>query len=234
MKFEVHSSAIWIMCILPHLTVCAEKHRLIIVGAGPAGIAAATRLVSNGFEDFLILEAENRIGGRVHNIPYDENITVDLGAQLIFGQKGNVVYEMANEFNLVYTECPDYVKSFINVNSTGVQMDTDEASRMMRLLNVVIHEHMENHNGSLGQYVHERGSFPKRCFLLLKAFRFFPGAKSTIPEPARILTTSWGSNKHFRGSYSIRTLTTERLNTSAAELGAPVSNGMGKPAISST
>jgi hypothetical protein len=81
---------------------------------------------------------------------------VDLGAQLIFGQKGNVVYEMANEFNLVYTECPDYVKSFINVNSTGVQMDTDEASRMMRLLNVVIHEHMETHNGSLGQYVHER------------------------------------------------------------------------------
>ncbi|KAI5698135.1 hypothetical protein M8J75_002158 [Diaphorina citri] len=440
-----------------------EKHRLIIVGAGPAGIAAATRLVSNGFEDFLILEAENRIGGRVHNIPYDENITVDLGAQLIFGQKGNVVYEMANEFNLVYTECPDYLKSFMNVNSTGVQMDTDEANRMMRLLNVVIHEHMETHNGSLGQYVHERfkselskkketshlaaspyfdqfmeffgkaqntldgsdswfevsaqgyGTFVQKegceyiswkkggfgnLFKLLmkqmpgqtpldvsnkillnkevtkinwednngvlvtcadgtqysadkvlitvslgvlksqpdlfapplpprkktaieglffgtvdkifvkfskkwwpgvfgfnffwskedeknplfkdtalvdgqpwimdvygfyitsedpltfvgcisghaarymesltdkqvqievmKAFRFFLGAKYTIPEPARILTTSWGSNKHFRGSYSIRTLTTERLNTSAAELGAPVSNGMGKPVL---
>lgn len=47
-----------------------NKSRLIIVGAGASGIAAASRLVSHGFEDFVILEAENRTGGRVHTVPF--------------------------------------------------------------------------------------------------------------------------------------------------------------------
>ncbi|KAI5723814.1 hypothetical protein M8J76_011285 [Diaphorina citri] len=74
MKLKLLSLALS-MCLLPDLVVCAdpiEKHKLIIVGAGASGIAAATKLISNGFEDFIILEAENRIGGRVYNIPYAE------------------------------------------------------------------------------------------------------------------------------------------------------------------
>lgn len=39
--------------------------RILIVGAGAAGIAAASRLVANNINSFTILEAENRIGGRI-------------------------------------------------------------------------------------------------------------------------------------------------------------------------
>lgn len=35
---------------------------IIVVGAGPSGIAAATRLVEHNFSNVMILEAENRIG----------------------------------------------------------------------------------------------------------------------------------------------------------------------------
>lgn len=54
--------------------------KVIIVGAGTSGVAAATKLVSNGFANVTILEAENRIGGRVHTIPFGANV-VDMGGQ---------------------------------------------------------------------------------------------------------------------------------------------------------
>lgn len=54
--------------------------KIIIIGAGAAGIAAGTKLLESGFRNLLILEAENRIGGRVQTIPFASNV-VDLGAQ---------------------------------------------------------------------------------------------------------------------------------------------------------
>lgn len=54
--------------------------RIVIIGAGAAGIASATRLIEKGYTNLTILEAENRIGGRIHTIPFGSNV-VDLGAQ---------------------------------------------------------------------------------------------------------------------------------------------------------
>lgn len=46
---------------------------VIIIGAGVAGIAAATKLLKNNFNNFIILEAENRIGGRIQTLPFGGN-----------------------------------------------------------------------------------------------------------------------------------------------------------------
>lgn len=54
--------------------------KIIIIGSGAAGFAAASKLISNGFENIVLLEAEDRIGGRVHTIPYGSNV-LDMGAQ---------------------------------------------------------------------------------------------------------------------------------------------------------
>lgn len=54
--------------------------KVIIIGSGASGFAAASKLLANGFQNVQILEAENRIGGRVHTIPFASNV-VDLGAQ---------------------------------------------------------------------------------------------------------------------------------------------------------
>ena len=45
-----------------------KEAQIIIIGAGPSGIAAASRLLENGIDNIVILEAENRIGGRVNTI----------------------------------------------------------------------------------------------------------------------------------------------------------------------
>lgn len=40
--------------------------KTVIVGAGVSGISAAINLLDNEYKDFLIFEALERIGGRVH------------------------------------------------------------------------------------------------------------------------------------------------------------------------
>lgn len=44
--------------------------KIIIIGAGAAGIAAASRLIESGFENVTILDAEGRIGGRIHTVEF--------------------------------------------------------------------------------------------------------------------------------------------------------------------
>lgn len=73
---------------------------VIIVGAGAAGIAAATRLLEHNITDLVILEAEDRIGGRVNSIKIGESY-VDLGAESCHGEKQNVVYDLVKDLNVL-------------------------------------------------------------------------------------------------------------------------------------
>ena len=43
---------------------------MVIIGAGPSGIAAAAELLRNNLSDFVILEASGRIGGRVYTAEF--------------------------------------------------------------------------------------------------------------------------------------------------------------------
>lgn len=56
-----------------------DKH-IVIVGAGVSGIAAGVRLFDAGFTNVTILEAEQRVGGRIRTVPFGQG-TIDLGAQ---------------------------------------------------------------------------------------------------------------------------------------------------------
>lgn len=67
--------------------------RIVVVGAGIAGIAAASDLKARGF-DVTVIEARNRIGGRI-NTDRSLGMPVDLGAQWIEGTTRNPVAEIA-------------------------------------------------------------------------------------------------------------------------------------------
>ncbi|XP_043916512.1 spermine oxidase-like [Protopterus annectens] len=81
-----------------------NKPQIIIIGAGIAGLAAASSLIKHGLENILILEAMARVGGRIHTMrPFGENV-IELGANWIHGQKGNPVYTMAKKHRLLSDE----------------------------------------------------------------------------------------------------------------------------------
>lgn len=77
-----------------------HKTKVIIIGAGMAGLSAAYHLTKNGFNDFKLLEARSRIGGRIVQISMG-NDKVELGANWIHGVLGNPVYELAMQHGLV-------------------------------------------------------------------------------------------------------------------------------------
>lgn len=61
----------------------AKPSSVIIIGAGFAGLAAANKLKQRNLK-ITILEARNRIGGRVYsyNIP-NEDLVIELGAEWV-------------------------------------------------------------------------------------------------------------------------------------------------------
>lgn len=73
---------------------------IIIVGTGPSGIAAATRLLKNNFSNLVILEAENRIGGRINSVKFG-NGYVDLGAEFCHGEGDNIVYSLIKDLGIL-------------------------------------------------------------------------------------------------------------------------------------
>ena len=44
----------------------SSAYEVIVIGAGVSGLAAASTLISKGITNVLILEAKDRIGGRVN------------------------------------------------------------------------------------------------------------------------------------------------------------------------
>ncbi|KAG2559514.1 hypothetical protein PVAP13_8NG299401 [Panicum virgatum] len=77
----------------------AAGPRVIIVGAGMSGISAAKTLSEAGITDLLILEATDRIGGRMHKKNFS-GINVEIGANWVEGVNGgkmNPIWPIVNE-----------------------------------------------------------------------------------------------------------------------------------------
>ncbi len=77
-----------------------QKPKVIILGAGLSGLAAANLLSKNNV-DVTVLEARDRIGGRVFSHKFNEkdNIVIELGAEWIGGSHTRLL-QICKEFGL--------------------------------------------------------------------------------------------------------------------------------------
>lgn len=86
-----------------------QQFDIVIVGAGASGIAAASRLLQFNIAGIVILEAENRRGGRIKSVEFgNKDVYIELGAEWCHGEEGNLVYEIAQENNLRLEKSPLY------------------------------------------------------------------------------------------------------------------------------
>lgn len=131
--------------------------KIVIIGAGASGIACGTKLMSNGFQNIVILEAENRIGGRIHTIPFGKNV-VDLGAQWCHGQVDNVVHELGSKCNVFASNTAKYDGSKF-YQSDGTELSSEIGDQLMGLVIAIVEEfkdEMQRYQGSLGNFIVEK------------------------------------------------------------------------------
>ncbi|KAK6041342.1 hypothetical protein COOONC_21155, partial [Cooperia oncophora] len=99
----MRSITLLIVVIACGISVQKESNKaepsIAIVGAGMSGLSAARRLIETGRTDIDIYEGLDRIGGRIHPVPYRGGF-LQMGAEYINGAD-NPIYKIADELGVV-------------------------------------------------------------------------------------------------------------------------------------
>lgn len=129
---------------------------VIIIGAGAAGIAAACKLYQEGVTNVTVLEAENRIGGRIHSVEFGGSV-VDLGAQWCHGEKDNIVFEMVKDMGVLDDSFNDY-RDNTYYKSSGNVVERSVSDEIMAIAFKIFgdQEAMIDCNRPFGEYFIER------------------------------------------------------------------------------
>jgi len=61
-----------------------ESRTIVVIGAGPTGLGAATRLNQHGIVDWVLIEAKSKAGGLATSEETAEGFTFDMGGHVIF------------------------------------------------------------------------------------------------------------------------------------------------------
>ena len=85
-------------------TAPLERKKVIILGAGAAGITAAKILHDQEITDFIVLEGQDYIGGRIKQASF-AGMKVELGANWIHfaDEEDNPLIPLKNKHNLTVT-----------------------------------------------------------------------------------------------------------------------------------
>ncbi|CAO2819090.1 unnamed protein product [Amaranthus hypochondriacus] len=114
-----------VMGSLVSLISASSYPSVIVIGAGMSGISAAKTLHDNNIKDFIILEATNRISGRIHKTEF-AGYTVEKGANWLHGAEGpekNPMYEIAEKINL-----KNFYSDFSNVSLNTYKQNGEKYS----------------------------------------------------------------------------------------------------------
>ncbi|XP_054278009.1 spermine oxidase-like [Macrosteles quadrilineatus] len=131
-------------------TTSEVEHKVVIVGAGISGFAAATTLLKNNFTDFVVLEASDRIGGRINTVQFG-GVPVDKGAEFVHGQEDNIVYDLVKPYGLLASYAP-LVKSgkHIFADVTGRQYNNTLVYSLVEEAREILYQDYSEHNSSDG------------------------------------------------------------------------------------
>ncbi|XP_076461064.1 spermine oxidase-like [Babylonia areolata] len=113
-----------------------DDPKILIIGAGIAGVAAGKRLVEEGFNNFKIFEASDRIGGRIWSVVTDEEGNkAEMGANWIHGVENNPIYQIAEENNLLQLRHKD--KSLRSKDVFVSESGTVVADRLVKEVDLI-------------------------------------------------------------------------------------------------
>jgi len=111
--------------MLGNTVMAANSEKIIVIGAGLAGLAAAASLVEAGY-DMVVLEARDRIGGRVWT-DHSLGLPLDMGASWIHGIKKNLITQLAADAKAPLSNNFDYDNAEV-YDASGAPQSIPEAT----------------------------------------------------------------------------------------------------------
>jgi len=119
-----------------------KKGKVIIIGAGIAGLTAAQQLKSFGME-VVVLEARDRVGGRIATFRKGSYIA-DLGAMVVTGLGGNPITVLSKQVNMelskISQKCPLYESNGTTVAKDKDEMVEKEFNRLLEATSYLSHQ----------------------------------------------------------------------------------------------
>ncbi|KAK0185046.1 amine oxidase [Armillaria mellea] len=111
-----------LLCLLAAVNANLDSKTVLILGGGVAGIIAAKTLHEAGIDDFIIIEAQGELGGRMKSHHFGGK-TVELGANWIHGAEpvsgpANPIYTLAKKHD-VKTQYNDFYGSVSTFDLNG-------------------------------------------------------------------------------------------------------------------
>ena len=102
-----------------------ERCDVLVVGAGLAGIAAARTLERGGLTS-IILEARDRVGGRIHAHDDPSGRSLELGAYWIHGTEDNPIVALCEERGMELRESG--LENFVLYDASGERLTASEVA----------------------------------------------------------------------------------------------------------
>lgn len=104
--------------------LAGRKERVLVVGAGIAGLAAARALADAGHQ-VTVIEARQRLGGRLHTVEI-AGVPIDLGGAWIHGPEGNPMTALADAAGI--RRIPTYDAKSAIYRPDGQRLSADEVA----------------------------------------------------------------------------------------------------------
>ncbi|EDW08294.2 spermine oxidase isoform X1 [Drosophila mojavensis] len=107
---------------------------------GVAGLACAVELKNNGLNNVRIVEMSDRIGGRVKTMKFADNY-IDLGAQWVYGESENLVWQMADADELGKSD--GTITNMNWIRSNGKKISQGVVDQILKLI-TTIYDNMQD------------------------------------------------------------------------------------------
>lgn len=115
----------------PSFPLLNVKKSIIVIGAGISGAIIAKILKDKGF-NVIVLEAKNRVGGRIYTESSLLSVPVDLGAGWIHQSNGNPITELVNNFK-IKSIVTDYENNQL-YNTNGKPTEDNKIDKLYNLI----------------------------------------------------------------------------------------------------
>lgn len=107
---------------IPMFAIPMKQPRIAVIGGGIAGLTAAYRLQTMGFNNVSLYEAKNRVGGRIFSVYVKEKVQELGGANILDGGDSDNMLGLIRELGLETIEGKDHKMSFFLTDQGPVSL----------------------------------------------------------------------------------------------------------------